>query len=225
MKMNKTVNLSISDEDLFENPTPRVPICLVLDCSGSMAGEPIQALNGGVQLLMSEIDKDEVAKLAAEVAVVSFGGSVQKVLDFVQHDQHDIPPLTATGGTPMGEAVNLALDLLDERKRKYQSVGMTYYQPWLVLMTDGVPTDDITYAASKVSNLVKQKKLTIFPIGVGDGSALETLRKFSPLREPSRLKGLEFSAFFEWLSASVSLMTQSGPGTKTPLPSSSKWEV
>ena len=38
-------------EDLVNNPTARVPVCLCLDVSGSMDGEPIRELNDGVRML------------------------------------------------------------------------------------------------------------------------------------------------------------------------------
>ena len=51
--------------------------------------------------------------------------------------------LTANGNTPMGEGVRLALDLLDKRKQEYKDKGVDYYQPWLVLMSDGQPNGNV----------------------------------------------------------------------------------
>ena len=42
----------ISLKDLIDNPTPRVPVCLCLDTSGSMSGSPINELNEGIKLFM-----------------------------------------------------------------------------------------------------------------------------------------------------------------------------
>lgn len=39
-------------EDLVNNPTARVPICLCLDVSGSMDGAPIQELNQGIRIVL-----------------------------------------------------------------------------------------------------------------------------------------------------------------------------
>ena len=54
-------------EDLVNNPTARVPVCLCLDVSGSMNGSPIQALNDGVHMFYSAIQEDETALYAAEI--------------------------------------------------------------------------------------------------------------------------------------------------------------
>ena len=105
------------------------------------------------------------------------------------------------GGTSIGTAVELALSLLDKRKEEYKDAGVDHFQPWLVLMTDGQPTDDTHETISKeVSKRVKKKALSVFPIGIGKGADMEVLSMFSPTRAPLKLKGLRFNEFFEWLS-------------------------
>ena len=109
----------------------------------------------------------------------------------------------------------MALDCLEKRKVEYKDAGVDYYQPWLVLMTDGEPNGDSTEfnrAVARTLELANQRKLTIFPIGIGDKADMECLAKFSPKRPPLRLKGMNFKGFFEWLSASVSRTSQSMPG-------------
>ena len=203
--------LRIDASDLIENPTPRVPICLVLDTSGSMAGEPIKELNIGVSHFFDEIRNDEVAKWSAEICTVTFG-PVTVVHEFGSTMQLGEPEaLVAGGDTPMGKAVAQALKLLERRKADYTTAGLDYYQPWMVLMTDGQPTDGIIRISKQVSDLILARKLTIFPIGVGPKANLETLSKFSPKRSAIRLKGLRFKPFFEWLSKSVSRVSQSSP--------------
>jgi uncharacterized protein YegL len=182
-----------------------------------MSGEPIQELNDGVVVFFDAIKADDAARYAAEIAVVKFGETAQKLLDFGNVQTQTVPVLSAMGGTPMGSAVNLALDLAESRKRQYSSAGVDYWQPWLVLMTDGQPTDDIGSAVARTTELVGNRKLTIFPIGIGDGADMDVLKRFSPRREPMRLKGLNFRAFFEWLSKSVSHVSASRPGQSVPL--------
>ena len=129
-----------SNMELLTNPTPRVPICLCLDVSGSMHGETINELNKGVSLFFDAIRRDEIALYSAEIAIVTFGYTVECVRDFAGLTvDATIPVLEAEGTTPMGEAVNLALQKLTERKQAYKNTGVDYYQPWLVLMSDGEP--------------------------------------------------------------------------------------
>ena len=204
-------------DDLVNNPTARVPVCLCLDVSGSMEGDPIRELNEGVRQFYEAIREDEVALYAAEICIVTFGHKgAQCIVDFagLEH-QPEAPVLTANGMTPMGEAVNLALDLLEQRKNAYKDKGVDYYQPWLVLMTDGEPNGDKNELARSINrtvDMIDSKKLTIFPSGIGEDADMDTLARFSPKRTPLRLKGLCFREFFQWLSQSVSCTSTSMPG-------------
>lgn len=207
----------LRQEDLIENPTARIPVCLALDVSGSMSGDPIRELNEGVRLFFDAIRADDVAQYAAEICIVTFGTAVTKKLDFMSIERQDVPALQASGATPMGEGVKLALDLLEARKGDYKRAGVDYYQPWLVIMTDGEPTDDISAEATRIRSLVIEKKLTVFPIAIGEGANLSTLSVLSPTRPPLRLKGLNFREFFLWLSQSVSRVSQSTPGESVEL--------
>lgn len=222
-----TSPLTINDDDLIDNPTTRVPVVLCLDVSASMSGEKIQELNRGVKEFFHAVKNDDVAKYAVELCIVTFNHSAQKVLEFKgierQIEQFETLNLVASGNTAMGAAVNMALDLLEKRKEEYHDKGIDYWQPWLVLMTDGQPTDTITSAAQRTVSLIKEKKLTIFPIGIGDGANMEQLKKFSPTREPLRLKGLMIAEFFDWLGQSVKKTSQSAPGERVKLPTAT-WQ-
>ena len=81
----------LRQEDLVENPTARVPICLVLDVSASMDGQPIRELNDGVRLFFDAIRADDVAQYAAEICIVTFGDTVTKKLDFMSVDRQEVP--------------------------------------------------------------------------------------------------------------------------------------
>lgn len=235
-------NMLFRVEDLVNNPTPRVPICLCLDTSGSMGavegecvptGETvfedgrtwnivtggtsrIQELQKGVELFYDAIREDEVAVYSAEICIVTFNSKPNCVMDFANIErQTDIPQLEAVGDTAMGEGVNLALDLLEKRKQEYKDKGVDYYQPWLVLMTDGVPNgseNEMSKAVARTVEMVNNRKLTVFPIAIGDESDISALSKFSPKRPPLKLQGLKFREFFAWLSQSVSKTSQSTPG-------------
>ena len=241
-------NLLLRQKDLVENPTPRVPVCLCLDTSGSMdavEGDCIQTgekifkdgrewnivtggttrlneLQKGVNLFYDAIREDEVAVYSAEISIVTFDSQAKCILDFANIDrQPKVPQLYTNGDTYMGEGVNLALDLLERRKEEYKNAGVDYYQPWLVLMTDGVPNgnqNELERAISRTVNLVNQKKLTVFPIGIGNEDGLmTTLNRFSPNRSALRLQGLKFKEFFTWLGKSVSRTSQSTPGEDVKL--------
>ncbi len=236
-------------DELVENPTARVPVCLCLDTSGSMStveggnfvrtgrtevidGKTynivegdcitrIQELQKGIDLFVEAIRDDEVAVYSAEICIVTFDSEARCVMDFSSVENIDeVPRLECKGNTSLGEGVNLALDLLEERKQKYRDAGVDYYQPWLVLMTDGEPNGNesvLENAINRTVSMIQNKKLTIFPIGIGKEADMSTLNKFSPNRPALRLQGLKFSEFFDWLSKSVSRTSQSIPGETVKL--------
>ena len=212
-------NAILRREDLINNPTARVPICLCLDTSRSMEGDAIRELNDGVRLFYNSIKEDDVAQYSAEISIVTFGGSQAECkADFASLQIQPYPPvLSAFGMTPMGEAVNMALDLLERRKNEYKDAGIDYYQPWLVLMTDGNPNgrkSELDRAMRRSTEMVNNRKLTVFPIGIGRAADMNALAGFSPKWQPLRLQGLKFREFFQWLSQSVSTTSQSMPGEK-----------
>lgn len=217
-------DLLLSDDDLVMNPTPRVPVCLCLDVSGSMSGAPIEELRAGVHAFFDEVRTDEVARHSVEIAIVTFGPA-RLALDFAPIEKQQIPTLHAWGDTPMGAAALTGLDALERRKGEYRAAGVDYFQPWMVLMSDGAATDSVDAAASRASGLVSARKLTVFPIGIGDGADLTTLARFSPTRPPLRLQGLKFRDFFQWLSQSVARVSQSIPGQAVPLPAPTGWST
>ena len=201
----------IPDEIQFaENPEPRCPCVLVVDVSSSMYGEPIDALNEGLARFTEELNKDPLASLRVEVAIITFGSTAEVAQDFVTADQFQAPTLVANGTTMMSAGINLALDKIEERKQMYRDNGIDYYRPWLFLMTDGAPTEtsDVVDAASKnLKQAEIEKRVAAFSVAVA-GADMETLTDISP-RRPLMLQGLEFQSMFVWLSQSMSRVSAS----------------
>ncbi|MGR3914757.1 MAG: VWA domain-containing protein [Gammaproteobacteria bacterium] len=210
--------------DLINNPTPRCACMLVLDVSSSMDGPKIAELNEGARQFLKEVRDDEFALYSVELGVITFGGTVSTVLEFGPLEKVQWEDLPAYGNTPMGQAVNAAIDALEQRKNEYADSGVSYYQPWLVLMTDGMPTDNYHAAATRLRAAAAAKNVVVFGIGIGDECRMDVLAEFCPeKRPPAKLTGLKFKEFFAWLSQSMSRVSQSTPGTKIDLPSTSDW--
>lgn len=216
--------MSNFSNDLIENPSTRCACMLVLDTSGSMTGEPINELNKGVSHFIQAVQQDEVAGYSVEVGIISAGGNVRIEMPFTTAmDIDNIPKLQATGATPLGQAVQLALQSLDERKLEYQKAGVAYYQPWLVIISDGEPTDSWQHIASQTKDLSNNRKLVVLPLGV-DGANLSILGEFSS-KGAKKIAGLKFNEFFEWLSASMSRVSSSAStSASVKLPSTDSWD-
>lgn len=207
-------------DDFAENPESRCPCMLVLDTSGSMGGDPISQLNDGIETLKAELSQDTLAAKRVEVAMITFG-PISLESDFQTVDNFYPKQLSASGDTPIGGAITMAIDLINKRKQVYKEHGVGYYKPWIILITDGAPTDNWSRAAQLVSDGEANKNFSFFAIGV-EGANMDTLRQLS-VREPMKLKGLMFREFFLWLSGSLSSVSSKNPGENNKLLPPSGW--
>ena len=226
------------EPEFVDNPEPRCPCVLLLDTSGSMADErqvsqalspvqkllsnslvaravkPIDELNAGLAAFRYELLADELAVKRLELALVTFG-PVRLLSDFQAPDLFRPPVLKAEGDTPMGAAIEQAIALVNQRKAAYRQNGISYYRPWILLITDGEPTDQWQHAAELVRAGEQSKAFAFFAIGV-EGAKFDVLQQLS-VRQPLRLNGLQFREMFRWLSASLSLVSRSSPGDEIAL--------
>lgn len=208
------------DNNFADNPEPRCPCVLLLDVSGSMRGQPIDELNAGLGQFRDELAPDSLAMKRVEAAIVTFG-PVKVEVPFVAADSFYPPALSAQGDTPMGAAILQALDLVKGRKAEYRANGISYYRPWVFLITDGGPTDSWQEAAAAVREAEASRNVAFFAVGVR-GANMDVLRQIS-VREPLALDGLKFRDLFQWLSASLKSVSQSAVGTEVPLAPPSGW--
>jgi uncharacterized protein YegL len=160
-----TGQIAFGSLDFAENPEPRCPCILLLDTSGSMQGEAIAELNDGLNVFRDELTGDSLASKRVEVCIVSFG-PVQVIADFQTAASFQPPQLQAQGDTPMGAAINQALDLVQQRKALYRANGIMFFRPWIFLITDGAPTDDWTSAAARIREAETSKAVAFFGVGV-----------------------------------------------------------
>jgi uncharacterized protein YegL len=198
-----------------DNPEPRVPCILVLDVSLSMEGERIRELNGGLRTYRDELLEDSLAAKRAEVAIITFGGTVQKACDFTTAESFVAPELSVHGHTPMGEAITLALNMIDERKAVYRANGVQYFRPWIFVITDGEPNDEWRSVIPRIKEGEERKAFSFFAVAV-EGANLDILKQIS-VRQPLTLKGLRFRDLFVWLSRSQKSVSRSTPGEEVPL--------
>ena len=212
--------ISFETDDFASNPEPRCPCILLLDVSGSMNGQPLNELNVGLTTFRDELSADALALKRVEVGIVTFG-PVKVEMPFTSASTFYPSTLQSQGDTPTGAAITQALKMVEDRKSDYRANGISYYRPWVFLITDGRPTDSWKSAAEAIREGEASKKFAFFAIGV-QGADMDTLRQIS-VREPLSLQGLKFRELFSWLSASLRSVSRSTPGTEVPLAPPTGW--
>ena len=124
-------------QETFDTPKIAAPneahlaCVLLLDTSGSMSGSPIGSLNQALQDFKEKVSLDEMAKKRVDIAIVEFNDKARVVQDFTPISEMSSVTLRAKGNTSMGAGVNLAIDMVKERNRYYNSLGTPVFKPWI----------------------------------------------------------------------------------------------
>lgn len=209
--------------EFAENADQRCPVILLLDTSTSMVGKPIEQVNEGFRIFLEDVVKDSLAAKRVDVSVITFG-PVEKKIDFCNPSLVNFREFEANGLTPIGEALNLAMDTLEDRKKVLKENGIQYYRPWIFLITDGAPTDKWQDAAKRLKSEEDRGKFTFFAVGVKD-ACMETLDEISQNRPALKLDGLKFREFFLWLSRSSKKISHSRSGDKVAIEPPTTWVI
>lgn len=190
-----------------ENYEQKCLCVLVLDVSGSMQGQAIDELNKGLQSFHKEVMLDFVASQRLEIAIVTFGSSVQCLQEPTLLAQAKIPTLHAGGTTKLVGGVQKAIEIIAQRKQWYKETGQNYYRPMIMLITDGEPDadQDLQGLVNEIGKGMASKKFSFFALGV-KGFNYDKLAAICPTpTHPLVLDGYKFANFFKWLSNSIGI--------------------
>lgn len=206
---------------LDRNPEPRVPCVKVLDRSRSTEGDPIDQLNAAVPMLGKYLLEDPQAARRVELAIVSVGGDVEVTQDFVPPAEFKPPVLTADGATPLGEGILKAIEMVEQRRARYEASDLDSYDPWIFVLSDGAPTDPpevwerAVRRAREAEARERGKRIVFFVVGV-DGADMRKLAEISR-RPPVKLRGLKFDGMFRWVSQNLTRVSQAEIGDRVML--------
>jgi uncharacterized protein YegL len=197
---------------------PHLACVLLLDTSSSMSGPPIDSLNKALQDFKQKVSLDELAQKRVDIAIVEFNSTARLVQPFTPISQMEPVTLRADGTTAMSAGINIAIDELKKRNRFYHENGTPCFKPWIFMITDGEPTDDIESAKYRIQeeeNKGKHGKLKFFALGVSNYNK-DIL--FSLTKRVIELREANFASIFNWMSESMVAISVSRVGDEAPLP-------
>jgi uncharacterized protein YegL len=212
----------VPSEDEVKYPgVEKCPVVLLLDTSGSMWGEAIEELQKGLEVLLDSLLADPKARRSVELAIITFGEDVNLLYNFVPPEDVKLREFLPKGTTPMGRAIKMALDLIDERKIYLKTHGIQYYRPWLVLFTDGEPTDMEPGSAlweevrERLMDAENRKKLISWAFGTSEAN-FDKLKALFPEGRVFKISDYStgFESMFRWLSSSLRMVSSATPGEK-----------
>jgi uncharacterized protein YegL len=185
----------------------RLPVYLLLDCSGSMAGEPIMAMQMGVRSLVNDLVNDPYALETVWLSVITFSSHVDQLVPLTDVSDFHLAELEATGTTALGEALELLMDCIKVEVRHTTPEHKGDWRPMAFLFTDGEPTDSWQKAAERFH---REGPATLIVCGAGPEVKDDTLQRLSDtvVRLTDTQPGT-LGRFMKWVTASVTAASKS----------------
>lgn len=199
----------------------RLPVYLLLDCSGSMMGEPIEAVRQGVKALLSELRGDPQALETAYLSVITFDSSARQTTPLTELLLFKEPQINASGATALGGALEVLIDCINNEVRKTTETQKGDWRPLVFIITDGSPTD--IEAFRRASQQIKSVKVAnIIACAAGSNADTTYLKEITEnVLMMNTLSAGDMAQFFAWVSSSVKMSSKrldANPGGAIELP-------
>lgn len=179
----------------------RLPVYLLLDTSGSMHGEPIEAVNNGVQMMISQLRQNPQAIESAYLSIITFDTTAKQIIPLTDLASFQMVSLRATGVTALGDGLKLVAECIDREVAKTTMEQKGDWKPLVFIMTDGVPTDSWQNGLAEF----RKRKIAYTVACAAGGSADTTVLKqiTENVIRLDEADGASIAKFFAWVSASI----------------------
>lgn len=145
---------------------PHLLLVFLLDTSAKMCGEALYNINEALNAFIKSNTLDEETKRRVDISIIEFNSNARVVQDFVPFSQMSPITLSASCCVVVGDSINFAIDRVKQRTRFYAEIGTPYYKPWIFMITDSNPTDDISVAKKRISQEEKKKRIRFLSVGL-----------------------------------------------------------
>ena len=184
----------------------RLPVYLLLDTSGSMHGEAIEAVKNGVQILLSTLRQDPYALETAYLSIISFDTTAKQLVPLTELAAFQAPEINASGTTQLGDALSMLAEKIEQEVQKTTADTKGDWKPLIFIKTDGSPTDDWRKGLDRLKQV---KTGVIVACAAGNAADTSVLKQITEVVvELATTDSNSIKAFFKWVSASVSTGSQ-----------------
>lgn len=187
-----------------------LPVIILADISGSMGVDgKIDAMNSALNELIKTFGSESRLNAEIHLSVITFGGMAVEHLPLTPaHKIEGFNPLQATGATPMGAALGLARQLIEDKEQ----IPSRAYRPVIVLVSDGHPTDDFAGEYNAFCSSERAQKATRMAMAIGNDADKTMMSNFTndleaPLFEAHNAR--DIIKFFRAVSMSVTARSRS----------------
>ncbi|HVU69067.1 MAG TPA: VWA domain-containing protein [Ktedonobacteraceae bacterium] len=195
----------------------RLPVYLLLDCSTSMQGHPIVAVNEGLNMIYRLLRNDLRAQDTVYISLIRFASQAEQD-PLTPLLQFQPPILQANGNTALGAALQLLVQSIREDLVVNTMQRHGDYRPLVFLLTDGEPNDHYKDAVYQLHQLHGNQRPTIVALGCGNNVKVSTLREITTPENiflMQNVTGESIQKFFQWMSGSI-IQTANAGGSFEP---------
>jgi uncharacterized protein YegL len=171
-----------------------------------MYGEPIESVKNGLEMLLSSLRQDPYALETAFLSIIEFNTKAVQSAPLTDLMSFQPPELTPSGTTALGASLTLLSEKVNEEVKTTSLEEKGDWRPLVFIFSDGGATDDLQKG---IEDLKSTKLGMVVACAAGHHAKIEELTKITEnVVHLENADSKAISAFFEWVSASISTNSQ-----------------
>lgn len=196
--------------EIYYRQETHVAAILVFDTSGSM-NPNIHELNMAMKLWIEDAKKNISENAIIDVAIIEYNNDVQVINDFTPLIKLEPHTFTSQGTTCTGKAIEKAIEMAKSQVKRYRQEGIDAHIPWVLLFTDGMPTDSIENAKRLLQDEASKGKyghVKLWAIAT-DNADLNVCKQLTD--RVIYMRDHDYKSMFDWTRESMAILSNSNP--------------
>jgi uncharacterized protein YegL len=199
----------------------RLPVYFLLDTSGSMRGEPIQALNNALSGMVNTLRSDAQALDSLWISIVTYDREVKEIAPLTELVSFQLPEITCpqSGPTNTGAGLEYIIQQVKKDVIKGSSTQKGDWKPLLFVFTDGKPSDMPLYR-EKITEIKNLNFGAVVGCAAGPKADDVILKELTDnVVHLDSADSQTLKSFFKWVSETIEQGNKSqGTGESVTLP-------